>query len=466
MSRRTLAPAGLHLALAVVTASSLLSSAARADARPPDLPSYVADEKRMSDADLAKKKEGFHVTGLPFVSSDPLNGVGGGMTGYLHYDGARDDPFFAYTPYRARLGVRGEYTTGNAAALAVKADVPFVADSAFRLKIDCKYESAPNNLYFGTTEETLRSLGGRYSDYARRLAVVRAGSASEPSAVADNLRHYFLEREWMLNVKIERALGRFRFLVGYELQHLAYETYEGVLVEAVDPATGRSERVPAGRSLLRDDVDRGRAFGFEGGRVSLVQLSLMYDTRDFDPDPFRGVLVELANEHAATYTGSRHTFHKLLLQLRHYLPLAQGSLRRTLLATRFGYGTILGARAPFFEFQDQWSAEGSVRALGGSQTLRGYKANRYLGRTVAYVDLELRHRFLDFDLLGQDVTLTIAPFLDLGTVGDRPFVVAPTLRVAGGVGLRIGWNRSTVIVADGAFSAEDAQFFLAFNQSY
>ncbi len=438
-------------------------------ARPASLPAYVSEQKRMNPTDLAKKREGFHVTGLPFFSSDPLNGVGGGATGYLHYNGTRDDPFFAYTPYRARLGVKGEYTTGNAAAVALKLDVPFLAGTAWRLKADAKYESAPNNLYFGLTEGTLAPFPqGKYATYARSLATARPGGAGEAPVVADNLKHYFLEREWMLNLKAERVLfdGNWRILVGYEIQHLAYGTYENVLVDAVDPATGNEVRVPNGRSLLRQDVEAGRAFGLGGGRVSLVQLSLMYDTRDFEPDPYRGVFLEIANEHSAPYTGSEFTFHKMLFQARHFLPIAPKVLRRTLLATRIGYGTIIGERAPFFEYQDQWSAEGSIRALGGAQTLRGFKANRFLGRTVAFANIEFRHRFADFDFLRQNVTLTAVPFLDLGSVGDEVFVVAPTLRASAGMGLRIGWNRSTVIVTDAAFSREDAQWFINFNQSY
>lgn len=437
--------------------------------RPDALPAFVSDKKRMSDTDAEKKREGFFVTGLPFFSSDPLNGVGGGATGYIHYNGKRTDPFFAYTPYRARLGVKGEYTTGNAAAIALKLDAPFVADTAWRLKVDGKFESAPNNLYFGLTENTLDPLPqGRYGRYADALSRTRPGGPGEAPVVADKLKHLFLEREWMLNLKAERVLfdGNWRVLVGYEIQHLTYGTYENVLVDATDSATGGDVRVPNGRSLLRDDADAGRVFGLGGGRVSLVQLSLMYDTRDFEPDPYRGLFVEFANEHSGKYIGSEFQFHKMLFQVRHYLPIAPKFLSRTLIATRLGYGTIFGNEAPFFEYQDQWSSEGSIRALGGSQTLRGFKANRFLGRTVGFANIEFRHRFLDFDALGQNFTLTAVPFLDLGSIGEKIFVVAPTIRASGGGGLRIGWNRSTVIVADLAFSQEDTQFFINFNQSY
>jgi len=459
--------------LAAIAAGTLLAATnARAeppsDLRPKELPAFVSDAKRMSAADVAKKRSGFYATGLPFFSADPLNGFGGGLSALLFYNGKADDPFFAYTAYRAKWGVKLEYSTGSAAAVSLKMDVPYVANTAWRLKVDGKFESTPNNLYFGLTEDTLRPLpGGRYSRYADRLASVRDGAPGEAPRVADPLKHYFLEREWMLNLKGERALGgNWRLLAGYELQKLSYRTFDGDVVPATDPATGGTVDVPNGTSLLRADAAAGRAFGLGGGRASLLQLSLMYDTRDFEPDPYRGIFLEFGQEHSARYTGSAFTFHKMLLQGRGYVPLFPSHLKRTLLAVRGGLGTILGDRAPFFEFQDQWSAEGSIRALGGSQTLRGFKANRFLGRTVAFANLELRHRFADFDVAGQNITLTAAPFFDAGTVGDRPFLLAPTVRAAGGLGLRIGWNRSTVIVADAAFSQEDSQFFLNFNQSY
>lgn len=445
------------------------AKAAEPAAEAPPLPSYVSRDKRMSDADLAKKREGVFLTGLPFFSSDPLNGIGGGATGYIIFNGKRTDPLFAYTPYAARLAVKGEYTTGNAAGLALKLDVPFVLGSAWRLKVDGKFESSPNNLYFGLTERTLNPLPqGSYDAYARQLETTRPGGAGEAPLVADTLKHRFLEHEWMLNIKAERVLfnGNWRVLAGYEIQSLRYRAFDGTMVDAVDGATGRSVRVPNGRSMLTEDTAQGRAFGLPGGRVSLVQLSLMYDTRDFEPDPSKGVFFEFANEHSSVLTGSEFTFHKMLLQGRGYLQLFPGTFKRTVLAGRAGIGTILGDKAPFFEFQDQWSADGSIRALGGSQTLRGYKANRFLGRSVAFANLELRHRFADFDTLGQNITLTAAPFLDLGSIGDKPFVVKNTLRASVGGGLRIGWNRSTVIVLDAAFSEEDSQFFLNFNNSY
>src|SRR5215831_14856069 len=67
------------------------------------LPFAIADEKKLSDEDLKDKKEGTYITGEPEFSSDPVNGFGYGVEGSLFFNGKRNDPFFAYTAYRARL---------------------------------------------------------------------------------------------------------------------------------------------------------------------------------------------------------------------------------------------------------------------------------------------------------------------------------------------------------------------------
>src|ERR1700746_3149377 len=63
------------------------------------LPFAIANEKKLSEEDLANKKEGFSITAIPQLSSDPVNGFGYGAEGFLYYNGKKSDPFFDYTPY-------------------------------------------------------------------------------------------------------------------------------------------------------------------------------------------------------------------------------------------------------------------------------------------------------------------------------------------------------------------------------
>ncbi|WP_212768264.1 DUF5982 domain-containing protein [Larkinella sp. C7] len=75
--------------------------------------------KRMSDADLAKKREGRFTTGLPDLSSDPVTGFGVGIRTNTYWNGTRANPLFAYTPYLIRLRANVAYYTTNARELTV-----------------------------------------------------------------------------------------------------------------------------------------------------------------------------------------------------------------------------------------------------------------------------------------------------------------------------------------------------------
>ena len=128
--------------------------------------------------------------------------------------------------------------------------------------------------------------------------------------------------------------------------------------------------------------------GLDGGWVSIVQTALIFDTRDFEPDPTHGYYFEVANEFSSPVIGSEFSFNKLFFQGRFYKKIPLGP--RTVLDGRVGVGNIFGKNAPFFEFQDQWSPDGSINSLGGKQSLRGHRANRFLARSLAFVNVELR----------------------------------------------------------------------------
>ncbi len=436
-----------------------------------NLPEFISMQRKMSNEALEKKKEGFFVTGVPFFSVDPLNGFGLGATGYLFFNGDRTDPLFAYKPYNARLGLSLNQSIENSQSVKAKLDIPYIWDSPWRLSLDAVYSKNPNNLYFGLTEGTLNPLpGGSYDAYKKQLALIRAGvNTGEASEVADVLRNRFSEQEWMINLKGERVIldGNWRLMAGYELQHLTYGTFEGQPVSGVDPITGNTRTVPNGISQLKEDAKDKQLYGLEGGLISILQSALIYDTRDFEPDPTSGIVAEFSNEFSAPAIGSAFFFDKALLQFKHYYQLLPEILPRTILASRVGYGTIFGEQAPFFEFQDQWSPDGSINALGGSQTLRGFKANRLLGRTVGFGTFEIRHKVGETEFWGQHFSLAVVPFLDLGTVGEQNFALdLLKMKASTGLGLRVGWNLSTIVTLDYAISEEDQQWFLNFNNSF
>lgn len=432
--------------------------------------------KRMSDADLAKKHEGTFVTGLPDISSDPVTGFGFGVRTNVIWNGKRDNELFAYTPYLMKLKANAAYYTSNARELALSLDVPYYKGTRWRFKIDFKAQQNPANLYFGLTEKTLGDLHlpsdesttfSTYAAYDRARKTLRPGGAGEAAFVTDALSNRFRETEYMLNLKADYALGngKWRIMGGYEIQHLSYKTFEETEADAIDPVTGNETKAPNGTSLLRRDFEQGNISGVDGGWVSIIQNAIIYDTRDFEPDPTKGAYFEIANEYSSKLIGSQFDFDKLLIQGRYFQKLPFG--RRTVLAGRAGVGNVFGKNAPFFEYQDQWSPEGSINAMGGKASLRGYRANRFLARSMWFANFELRTRLAETSIWKQHFSFTVAPFFDMGTVRDRwQDLNFQNIKYSYGAGLRIGWNQSTILYFDYGKSKEDGLLFFGIGQAF
>ncbi|MGS0748138.1 Omp85 family outer membrane protein [Halpernia sp. GG3] len=435
--------------------------------------------KKMSDADLAKKKEGTFVTGIPDFSSDPVIGFGFGARTNIFWNGKRDNPFFAYTPYLMKLKANAAYYTSNARELVLSLDVPYYKGTRWRFKADFKAQQNPANLYFGSSEKTLGALrlpstpnGGQtyatYDAFDKDRKTLRPGGVDEAEFVTDALSNRFRETEYMLNLKADYALGKtgkWRLMGGYEIQHLSYKTFEGTEADAIVPNTGEEVNAPNGTSLLRRDFEQGLLFGLDGGWISILQTALIYDTRDFEPDPTKGIYFEIANEFSSQIIGSQFTFNKLFLQGKYFKKIPIGP--RTVFGARLGVGNIFGKNAPFFEFQDQWSPDGSINSLGGKQSLRGFRANRFLARSVAFANFELRARVAEFSLDKQNFAFAIAPFFDAGTVRDRWQDLNFTkIKTSYGAGARIAWNQSTIISFDYGLSKEDKLFYIGIGQAF
>lgn len=459
----------------IILATFILFSLTVAKAQEKDSLSFIKS-KRMSDDDLAKKREGTFFTGIPDFSSDPVTGFGFGLRTNIYWNGNRDNPLFPYTPYLAKLKANAAYYTSNARELVLSLDVPYYKGTRWRFKVDFKAQQNPANLYFGLTESTLGQLRlpsdetttfSTYKEFDRARKILRPGGVGEADSVTDALSNRFRETEYMLNLKADYALGngKWRIMGGYEIQHLSYATFEGMEAEAIDPITGQTTTAPNGISLLRREFEDNLISGVDGGWVSIIQTALIFDTRDFEPDPTRGYYVEIANEFSNPIIGSQFDFNKLFIQGRVYKKIPIGP--RTVFGGRFGVGNIFGSKAPFFEFQDQWSPDGSINSLGGKQSLRGHRANRFLARSLAFANFELRVRLAEVKFGKQRFAFGVAPFFDAGTVRDNwQDLNFTNIKTSYGGGLRIAWNQSTIISFDYGVSKEDKLFYFGIGQAF
>lgn len=418
------------------------------------LPFAIAKEKKLPADELADKKEGVYVTGVPDFSSDPVNGVGYGGEGTVYFNGKRSDPFFEYTAYRGVITFALFNTTKKQRECTVDWDIPYIFDTKWRLRGELAFEVNPNLLYFGIDEsETMKGLS--YLDSSNGQLNLHSNvnyHQYEASLKGDNLFYNtYTKQESILNVSAEHSYreGRLRFLVGYEYAKLK-----------LSPFTGNS--------LLQNDFNSGKILGVGKNTVSFLQLGLIYDTRDLETDPSHGKFAELTNELSLKAFGSQYNFNKTFTHFNYYKKVWPHTFKKMVFASRMAMGYTAG-NSPFYEYQDQWSSEGSIEGLGGGQTIRGYKQSRFLGRVMQFNNIELRVRLAQKKFLKQSFAFSAVPFYDLGAVWDSFSSISKELnnyRQSEGLGLRIVWNVNTILRLDYAVSKEDQQFFFQLKQTF
>jgi hypothetical protein len=483
------------------------SEQAAQDTTTRELPFALSDEKRLTDEDIANKKEGWYVTGVPEASVDPIRGFGIGASAFIFNNKDRQDPFFEYTPYRTLLAVfiRGAQSGQVQGGLSV--DVPFAFNTRWRLRGDIILESDPNRQYFGMGSETLGRLGyidkrnmdivanASFRSYATNLARTRPGqSALRPGGVIDPAENpgqqytdmfynEYASRNFLYAVAAERAYfeGRMRLMFGYEMQFIDINPYDGILVpDAIHATTGESVEAIQGKTKFTEDYEasltnpdsywaRKNIGGYNGGRVALFQTGIMWDTRDLEPDPTRGMFAEYAQEVSFAALGSQFNFSKHLVQVQYFQPVLPQIFGRSRLAGRMGMGTIRGSYIPVSEAFDMWSSSfaGGIPVMGGANSLRGYRANRFTGMVYGWGNLEWRHRFAQTRILNQHLAFSAVPFYDVGSVWDSfREINVQNFRHSVGLGARIAWNQATILRFDYAVSREDAQFFFIFGHAF
>ncbi len=464
-----------------------------------ELPFNMSVEKRLSQEDIINKKEGWYATGLPELTVDPIRGLTVGGNAFLFNNKDRNDPFYYFTPYRIRYAIGLRVAQNGRIDGELNVDIPYALNTKWRLRGDLIYANDPNWQYFGIGSETLSGLrytdkrtgniveNARFPAYYENLALTRPGlgPGEDPEEVYTDLHYNEVDyTQFLFGLAAERSFfeGRMRLMLGLEILIISIDQYDGHgTAGAIDPITGEEEGATQGKTRITQDYEAGlmgdagsswarhNIGGYNGGRIGLLQSGLMWDTRDLEPDPSRGMFVEYAQEISATWTGSEFNFTKHLAQGMFYQRVLPNVLDRTVFASRFALGYIRGSNIPFTEVLDLWGASegGGIPVLGGSRALRGYREGRFAGMVTALANFELRSRFYQTRVLNQHMAFSAVPFFDAGRVYDnfsnlsiRNFKYNP------GMGLRLAWNQATILRMDYARSQEDGQFFFVFGHTF
>jgi len=418
--------------------------------------------------DLARKNDGGYVTGLPLAAFSTDIGLGLGARAYYYWNGHRDDPQFARTPYLYRVFLQAFASTRGIQFHWLDLDVPRLLDSPYRVRGQLIFMRNINSNYFGIGKATLAPLQlpgtgktyGSYDDYSADLAKLNAdGQTLGRYDQYDLLRPIFI-------ASIERLFldDRVRVLGGLGATYARVRDYTGRQVDVVD-AAGHDGKAIEATTRLATDCAAGRLVGCGGGRDNYLRLGVSYDTRDYEPDPNRGVFVDLALDVGSVALGSQFDYLRVLVAARGYWsPVPEAA--DLVVAGRLAFvGQTNGA--PFFSMDTLPFTDDPRTGLGGHRTLRGFRQDRFVGSVMTLANLELRWTFGHASAWGQRFGFIVAPFVDAG----RPYDAVGELSLRGwrpslGGAVRVSWNLATLVTVDYGRSAEDAGLYINFNHMF
>ena len=225
-----------------------------------------------------------------------------------------------------------------------------------------------------------------------------------------------------------------------------------------------------------------------GGNIAQLRLGMIYDSRDHNSDPSKGIYAEY------TLTGSSDFFdgngYNALIQTfmwRHYVPIYKDKLT---FAYRLGVQHKIVGNTPWYMINNintPFFQKMYTEGLGGVVTMRGVNRNGVLGDGFLLGNAELRWHFLSFKFINQNWQLAFSPFFDAGMIiqpfreeemkaaeaaldplpGEEPFYYTGKkegVHMSAGAGLKIIMNRNMILGVDmgRAIDQRDGEKFKVF----
>ena len=455
----------------IVAVASLAGAEADPDALPPEVqrPDFLRNRPYIPDELLVDKREHGYITGIPAVGWDAEEGFNVGAFLELYENGSWDDPFFRTTPYRRKILVGGVVTTEEVFRILGRVDWPNIADTANRIRLDALFENSQNRNYFGVDDEDARLRSPRsgqsfrdFQSYQDDLDLLVPGGQDGCAVgqVCTNARYDKYEAKDAIAVlSLERDMlgGLLRPLLGFQVRWIDVDDLTG---ERVDQVGGRHSARQLPTRLFRDCQQR-IVDGCRGGWDNFVKLGLSYDTRDFAPNPTRGVFAEAVAALSARAFGSEGDYQRITLSGSVFRDLFEGreTSQNLIFAARATYHVVFG-NPPFYAMPKLGFSDFDRAGLGGYLTFRGLKSNRLVGESAALVNGELRWFFAETVFIGEHLRFGLAGFTDMGRSFEDATLDLRGWKFGGGGGFRLAWNLATLVSFDLAATSEDQVFYM------
>jgi outer membrane protein assembly factor BamA len=182
-----------------------------------------------------------------------------------------------------------------------------------------------------------------------------------------------------------------------------------------------SEDLLSQNSLYQSYVDWGMIKEDQagGGNHTILKGGLLWDSRDNEPNPFKGIWSEMQLHYAPSFLSSTdYGYARIVLTHKQYFTIIPDWMN---LAYRLSYQGKIAGEMPFYmmPFMFQSAPKLTRDGIGGSKTVRGVRRNRIVGDGFAFGNLELRSNILRTVVFNQNFYIALSAFVDGGMVTQK-----------------------------------------------
>lgn len=348
-----------------------------------------------------KIKKGWNVGGLPVISYDSDLGLQlGALVNLYHYgDGSR------YPRYDHSIYVEGSWFLKGSGifrfyydsdklikGIRTSFDLSYFPDRAFKFYGFNGYESVYNSEW--TDDNPSNS-----DNYISRVFY------------RTDRKFFRAKLDFQGKIKGES----FRWLAGADFYNIKMAK---VNVDHLNEGKDPVDMLPD-TSLFQNYNDWGIIDPNEkdGGSFTVFKLGLVYDSRNNEALPTKGIWTEAVLAMAPKFTSNMDEgFMKFAITHRQYFTLVKDRLS---FAYRLGLQVNVLGHTPYYAQGLMYYAtmKGAYNeGLGGAKTIRGIERNRVIGDGIVYGNFELRWKFWKFLFINQNFYMALSGFFDTGRV--------------------------------------------------
>lgn len=332
----------------------------------------------------ATPKTGWVFLPLPDISYNSDVGLNLGVYSDIFYYGDGT----VYPNFHHHIAVAGAYATKGSWYLHGLFDSSTLIPGV-RLTASLSYRDALANNFFG-----FNGIASPYDANLDRNKVTRTS-------------YYTNHRQVIRAAAVIRSQkkGRINWMGGLVFRHIRLEDFH---LSHYDSGNSLYLAYQSAGLIRADEAGGGTSLELRGGAI--------YDTRDVEMRPSRGMYAELYVNGNLDLSHGKYHYAQLVAHFRHFIPLWAN---RMVLGYHVGLQHQFIGEMPFYNLPElstlTYQYE-EFEGLGSRYTFRGLFYNRILAPGLAWSNIELRTTVLDFNFRKQRITLVLFPFVDLGVI--------------------------------------------------